>query len=515
MPTPRLTGPKGTGSPSPWRATSRPLSGPAAEGSVTKASPTAWRSSSIWWTTPGEGSNSVGVYTGGAAPTAPAVKPRRDWDRPAQRTSVPGRHRLRRCGSDPHTDGHDRPGPHLDGQLRGGHPGVPLGRAPDTSGSRPGLENCLLCQTIKSWTFTEATPSPAVNRPPAIMTAAKVILETPTSVVLGGGATDDGGADNLTYTWTVISTPGGASPRVEPDLQSRLSDGGPRHSRPDRRLHLPVHRPRRPGADRHQFRPLTSSPRRSAAWTSAPRRRPFADDGTAQFTAAPLDQFGHPMPLSGPVAWQVLSGPGSIDADGLYTAPADADGNSGRSGPSSRPARRLVAGDATVTVVPANSAVPAARWTSAAGSTARSLTRTGRAGDRQPAPTGERRLTRRGALTPPTPVDVRGFTTSFQFQVGNAPVVAVWGRAHVRPSERRTGSRRGGGRRARLRRASGRAWPSSSTWWTTPARGPTRSACTRTGPPRPPRPTRLVPTTRSTPDPVRITATGVRGHAEL
>ena len=202
----------------------------------------------------GEGSNSVGVYTGGAAPTAPA-------------TSLDG------TGIDLHS-GHPfradiaydgvaltltltdttAPDHTWTGNFAVDIPGA-LGASTGYVGFTAGTGELFALQTIKTWTYTEATPSPALNRPPAIMTAAKVILETPTSVVLGGGATDDGGADNLTYTWTVISTPGGASPRVEPISSPDYPTAAARHSRPDRRLHLPVHRPRRPGADRDQFRP--------------------------------------------------------------------------------------------------------------------------------------------------------------------------------------------------------------------------------------------------------------------
>ena len=150
-----------------------------------------------------------------------------------------------------------------------------------------------------------------------------------------------------------------------------------------------------------------------------PQAATVRNDGTAQFTAAPLDQFGNPMSLSGPVAWQVLSGPGSISSDGLYTAPADETGTAVVRAvvPTSSP---LVVGEATVTVVPAT---PRAGGDVdfGGGFDGASLTRNGSAqviDNRLRLASGAYEA---GSAFAPAPVDVRGFTTSFQFQVGNAP----------------------------------------------------------------------------------------------
>ena len=70
------------------------------------------------------------------------------------------------------------------------------------------------------------------------------------------------------------------------------------------------------------------------------------ENGTQQFFAVALDQFGHHMESEIPVNWAVASGGGAIDGDGLYTA-----AGSGGAGVATILARRgLVSGNATITV---------------------------------------------------------------------------------------------------------------------------------------------------------------------
>ena len=90
----------------------------------------------------GEGGHSVGVFTGGAEPTVPAVRLDGTPDPPPRPAPDPGRPRLRRGGPDRHPDRHHPAGPHLDAPVRRGHPG--RGRRADrrSSGSRPGPGSC-------------------------------------------------------------------------------------------------------------------------------------------------------------------------------------------------------------------------------------------------------------------------------------------------------------------------------------------------------------------------------------
>src|SRR5262249_48165308 len=272
----------------------------------------------------GEGMNSVGVFTGGAAPTTPAE------NLDGTGINLGSGHPLR---ADIDYDGIDLTLTLTD-TTAPDHTwthafavDIPAALSASTGyvGSTAGTGELFARQSVSSWPYTRATPADGVNKPPQITTPAQVILEEPTAVVLGGGATDDGGADNLTYNWMVVSTPAGATPQITP-IDSP---------------HFPAAAPRpldRIGAytlvltARDAQGLITTSP---VTYVLAPKVTSL-DVGptaailqageTARFTAVPLDQFGGPMTLPGPVAWQVLSGPGAIDSTGLYTAPADPTG---------------------------------------------------------------------------------------------------------------------------------------------------------------------------------------------
>ena len=90
------------------------------------------------------------------------------------------------------------------------------------------------------------------------------------------------------------------------------------------------------------------------------------------------------------------------------------------------------------------------------------------------------------AVWAPTPVDLRAFQTSFVFRLEGDP--AGWGMGSRSPWRARSPRGRAPRAAGSGTRASPTAWPSSSTWWTTPARGPTRSGCSPAGRSRRPRP---------------------------
>ena len=89
------------------------------------------------------------------------------------------------------------------------------------------------------------------------------------------------------------------------------------------------------------------------------------------------------------------------------------------------------------------------------------------------------------AVWAPTRVDLRAFQTSFVFRLDGEPgrlgdgFTFALAAAPRRRAPRAAGSGTEG---------SPTAWRSSSTWWTTPGRGPSRSGCSPAGPSRPPRP---------------------------
>jgi hypothetical protein len=363
----------------------------------------------------GEGSNAVGVYTNGAAPTTPAVS--LDGTSIDLHSGHPFRADIAYDGVALTLTLTDTTAPDRT-WTRGFAVDIPtaIGAGTGYVGFTGGTGELYARQTINSWTFTETAPAASVNRPPVIMSPARVILDSPTTVVLGGGATDDGGVDNLTYTWTVISTPGGAAPLVNPISSPDFPAAA--------RVSLD-----RIGA--YNF-VLTARDAQGMIATSSvsyvlapkvtsldvgPSAATVQSGGTAKFTAVPLDQFGRPMQLPGPVSWQVVFGIGTIDANGLYTAPADQTGPAEIRAvvPTGPPA---IADYAAVTVVPANP--PTAGGVDFGGGfDGADLTRNGSAqinGDRLQLANGPYQ---KGSAYTPVPLDVRGFTTSFQFRVGD------------------------------------------------------------------------------------------------
>lgn len=368
----------------------------------------------------GEGSESVGVYTGGAAPTTPAVN-------------------LAETGIDLHSGHPFRADITYDGVelnltltdttapdnnwTHGFEVDVPaaVGSSTGYVGFTAGTGELFARQTIESWTYAEDIPVDSVNKPPTITSAARVILESPTEITLGGGASDDSGAENLTYTWTVVSTPGGADPQVasiaSPDFAAAT------------RVTLD-----RIGA--YTFL-LTARDAQGLITTSSvsyvlaakvtslvvgPEAAIVQSGGTAQFTAVPLDQFGRPMQLPGPVSWQVVFGLGTIDANGLYTAPADQTGPAEVRVvvPIGPPA---IDGFAAVTVVPATE--PAGDGVDFSGGfEGANLLRNGAGQLNGPRLELANESYQAGSAYALNPVDVRGFSTSFRFQVaeGSSPV---------------------------------------------------------------------------------------------
>jgi hypothetical protein len=365
----------------------------------------------------GEGTDSVGVYANGAAPTTPAVT--------LAGTGIdlhaghPLRADLAYDGVNLNLTLTDTTAPaHTWTHSFAVNVPAEIGSETAYAGFTAGTGALFARQAIESWTYAEDTPAPAANDPPVFTTPARVILESPTEVTLGGGATDDGGAQNLTYTWTVASTPGGAAPQVSP-----------------------ITSPDYPAAARVTLDKigaytfvLTARDAQGLISTSpvtyvlapkvttldvGPQAATIQAGGTAKFVATPLDQFGRPMQLPGRVSWQVVFGLGTIDQAGLYTAPA------GQTGPAEIRAvvptgPPLIAGYAAITVVPAG---PAAGQsvdfgTGFAGS---NLVQNGSARVADSRLQLTKAAYQAGSAYYPFPVDVRGFTTSFRFQVGDAP----------------------------------------------------------------------------------------------
>jgi hypothetical protein len=194
--------------------------------------------------------------------------------------------------------------------------------------------------------FTYGSGSQHVNQPP---TVARAAVATPnpvngTTTVLAVLGADDGGEANLTYNWQVIGAPAGAGPAFSADGTNAAKNTLVTFNR----------------AGAYTFRVViadagglsvastvnvTVNPVVSHVvvmpWTAT-----LTDRARQQFTALALDQFGQPLVAQPAFAWSKVSGLGSINGSGLYSAPARGLGTAvvqARSG--------SVAGQATISVV--------------------------------------------------------------------------------------------------------------------------------------------------------------------
>jgi Legume lectin domain/Bacterial lectin len=350
----------------------------------------------------GEGSNSVGVFTGGAPPTTPAV-------------SLDG------TGIDLHDGSAYRADIAYDGQTltltltdlfdpartwtHAFAVDIPTAVGSDAgyAGFTAGTAELFARQSVESWTYTEGPEAPA-NRPPVITGPARASWLSPGSVALSVDATDDGGPGNLTYAWEAVSAPEGASPEIRPLVDTTsvavtLNGAGPFTFR----VTVTDAAGLTASSEVNYFDPLSVTGFEVSAGTDTVRA-----GETVQFEALVPDASGTPQPLA--PTWRVVSGPWTIDAAGRYTAPIDA------TGPVTVQAEApaMVGGhfftrtvEATVTVVGAFDGVD--------------LTPNGSASVSD----GQLRLVdgrhQAGSAFAPTPVDVRAFSTSFWFRVGQVP----------------------------------------------------------------------------------------------
>ena len=164
-------------------------------------------------------------------------------------------------------------------------------------------------------TITDAAPTVA---DPAAAMPSTVAGTTTTLSVLGADA-DGGGESNLTYTWAATGLPTGASPPT-------FSVNGT-HAAQNTTATFSQ-------AGSYQFTATitdlgglstTSSVNVNVSQTLtgitvSPATANVGSDQTQQFAAVADDQFGAAMANQPAFTWSVLSGAGSIDASGLYTA---------------------------------------------------------------------------------------------------------------------------------------------------------------------------------------------------
>jgi sugar lactone lactonase YvrE len=350
----------------------------------------------------GEGPNSVGLVTGGAAPTTPSVS------LDGTGLNLHAGHAIRAdIGYDGTTltltltDGlaPDRTWTHDFVVDIPAAVGSPTGYAGFTAGTG----ELFARLSIDSWMYTEGVPETPANRPPVISTPAWASWGSPGAVVLAAAATDDGGSTNLTYTWEVESAPAGAAPEIRPmDRQSAtvLLDRGGRHTF---RVTVRDAQGLEATSTVHYSDPLHVTNFELTAGTETIR----AGD-TVQLETLVVDAAGHRTAENLAPLWQVVSGPGTIDRFGRYAAPLDA------SGP--------VTIEATIPAfVVRYFTTRTARitFTVLGGFEGMDLARNGSA----QVSGGRLRLTdgphQAASAFAQNPVDIRGFRTSFWFRVGD------------------------------------------------------------------------------------------------
>ena len=305
----------------------------------------------------GEGGHSVGVFTGGAEPTVPAV---RLDDSPIH---LHAQHPIR---ADLAYDGAVLTVTLTDTVLPDhawAHQFVvdipaAVGGPTAYAGFTAGTGELFARQAIDSWTYAEVVPDVPTGRPPEIAPL-EVHWFAPGTVALAARVTDDRGADHLTYAWEVVSAPDGQTRRLPP--WQDLGPGRPQVVASETMGYGPyTFRLTARDAEgqtavrevTYDFGVFVKRLEVSPATATAPA------GGSAQFSVTEYDRAGAVIPNPLTPTWHVVNGPGTIDETGRYTAPAGATGPATVEAVLTQPDDRgmnirLVGGRAAVEVVPA------------------------------------------------------------------------------------------------------------------------------------------------------------------
>jgi len=195
----------------------------------------------------------------------------------------------------------------------------------DQSGGAPALVSgpgSNSTASFQDFALCYAPDDPADFAPTPVIASPATASETDVtgnSTELSVVATVDGDPSNLTYTWSIESMPEGAfAPQLSDNDSATASDVTATFtSAGDYTFLVTVD-----NDGSHATSEVAVTLEQTA--TSITVSPPFAAihrKDRRQFTATVEDQFGHPMDPEPSVTWSVASGPGTIDQDGLYTAP--------------------------------------------------------------------------------------------------------------------------------------------------------------------------------------------------
>jgi fibronectin type 3 domain-containing protein len=208
-----------------------------------------------------------------------------------------------------------------------------------------------------TWLAKFTLTSSSTNQPPSVATAASASPNpvTGTTTALSVLGADDSGESNLTYTWSVLSSPAGApSPAFSVNGTNAAKNTTVSFAQ----------------AGTYTFRVSLTDPAGLTAASSAtatvtptlcsvsvtPGSATMPNSGTQQFTAVARDQFGNALGSKPSFVWS-LSGIGSLDGTGMYKAPNTGNGSatvSATSGATSGTASVIVTSAPPTVVIPAS-----------------------------------------------------------------------------------------------------------------------------------------------------------------
>lgn len=176
--------------------------------------------------------------------------------------------------------------------------------------------------------YGSSSSTPPSNQGPYVVNAASAspstVTGTSTSLSVLGG--DSSGASSLTYTWSVLSEPSGAS---APTFSVNASNAAQNTT-------ATFH-----AAGTYTFE-ATITDSSGLSTTSdvsvtvdqtltglvvSPGNVTLADGSTQQFTATAEDQFGQAMATQPSFTWTLTAGSGTLGSNGLYTAPSTGTGS--------------------------------------------------------------------------------------------------------------------------------------------------------------------------------------------
>jgi hypothetical protein len=180
-------------------------------------------------------------------------------------------------------------------------------------------------QDILSWDFTG---EPAVNaNDPTITAAASATPVTGKFTNLSVLASDPGGEQNLTYTWTTIKKPPGAKEVIFSDNGTNAAKGITGRFSKDGTFRFRVTVTNQSGGSVISEVSVVVH-QTPADLRITPHKEHVARGDTLRFRGVVLDQFNHAMRTQPTVTWAMQSGPGTIAANsGLFTAPSNRDGH--------------------------------------------------------------------------------------------------------------------------------------------------------------------------------------------